>query len=207
MAQGNLSHIPPAACARPPHSSPFWNHLLGSGDKEASSPLLRSKARKNALLVCAGLLIMRLRTVTPPPIRYNERVALTRLGAPTTGRARARARGGSARAGEGSEVAGGGGEELHDRTGADKTRNEWTASGGDVLADRSWEADCEKMLRRLMRHADAIPFLEPVDHVAMQLPGESMCHRAFFALHSVLALVWHVKREYKALACLPIMSI
>ena len=59
----------------------------------------------------------------------------------------------------------------------------------------------------MMRHADAIPFLEPVDHVAMQLPGESMCHRAFFALHSVLALVWHVKREYKALACLPIMSI
>ena len=29
--------------SRPPHSSPFWNHLLGSGDKEASSPLLRSK--------------------------------------------------------------------------------------------------------------------------------------------------------------------
>ena len=59
--------------------------------------------------------------------------------------------------------------------GANQTRNDRTASGsgGDVLegeADRSWEA-CETMLRRLMRHADAIPFLEPVDHVAMELPG------------------------------------
>ena len=34
---------PPRPRPRPPHSSPFWNHLLGSGDKEASSPLLRSK--------------------------------------------------------------------------------------------------------------------------------------------------------------------
>ena len=68
-----------------------------------------------------------------------------------------------------------------DLAGADITRNERTASSGGVVlegaADSSWEADCEKMLRRLMRHADSIPFLEPVDHVAMQLPGESMCQR------------------------------
>jgi hypothetical protein len=42
---------------------------------------------------------------------------------------------------------------------------------GRGATECSWEADCEKMLRRLMRHADVIPFLEPVDHVAMQLPG------------------------------------
>jgi len=34
----------------------------------------------------------------------------------------------------------------------------------------SWKGECETMLGRLMRNANAIPFLEPVDHVAMQLP-------------------------------------
>jgi hypothetical protein len=34
----------------------------------------------------------------------------------------------------------------------------------------SWKGECETMLERLMRNRNAIPFLEPVDHVAMQLP-------------------------------------
>ena len=105
-------------------------------------------------------------------LRYNESRSRERGAAETTardniiggGRERSHVAGNGDRVEVGpKEKEEGGLEEMSEvRRGRDVGRG---------ATECSWEADCEKMLRRLMRHADAIPFLEPVDHVAMQLPG------------------------------------
>ena len=61
--------------SRPPHSSPFWNHLLGSGDKEASSPPLRSKVKappKAHFLIPFKGLIPLILINTGPGVRSNH---------------------------------------------------------------------------------------------------------------------------------------
>ena len=41
---------------------------------------------------------------------------------------------------------------------------------GDEQSGKGWRGECDKLLGRLLRQDNAIPFLEPVDTVAMQLP-------------------------------------
>jgi hypothetical protein len=110
-----------------------------------------------------------------PPVhllRYNESRARERGAAESTARDNI-IRGGSERshvAGNGDRVEVGRKEKIEGGVDEMSVGRRGREIGRDA-EECSWEADCEKMLRRLMRHADAIPFLEPVDHVAMQLPG------------------------------------